>query len=84
MAISTSLLPVISKSYTKKNIPYTKKKLFEAITLSLFVGIIFNILFITIPDILLKFIYNTDKGLPYIKIIWNSGLNGIMHVHVLH
>ena len=69
MAISTSLLPVISSSLAKGNITYTKKKLREAITLSLIVGIFFTIFFVTIPDILLKFIYNTTEGITYTKII---------------
>lgn len=69
MAISTSLLPVVSSSLAKGNITYTKKKLREAITLSLIVGIFFTIFFVTIPDILLKFIYNTTEGITYTKII---------------
>lgn len=69
MAISTSLLPVISSSLAKGNIKYAKKKLTEAISISLLIGIICTILFITIPDILLKFIYNTNEGITYIKII---------------
>ena len=69
MAISTSLLPVVSSSLAKGNITYSKKKLREAITLSLIVGIFFTIFFVTIPDILLKFIYNTTEGITYTKII---------------
>ena len=69
MAISTSLLPVVSSSLAKGNITYTKKKLYEAITLSLIVGIFFTIFFVTIPDILLKFIYNTTEGINYTKVI---------------
>ena len=69
MAISTSLLPVVSSSLSRGKINYTKKKLYEAIILSLIVGIFFTILFMIIPDILLKFIYNTDKGINYIRII---------------
>ena len=69
MAISTSLLPVVSSNLAKGRIAYTKKKLYEAIALSLLVGIIFTILFVSIPDILLKFIYNTKEGISYIRII---------------
>ena len=67
MAISTSLLPVVSSNLTRGNTAYTKKKLTEAIILSLMVGIIFTIFFIFIPGPLLKFIYNTDQGINYIK-----------------
>ena len=69
MAISTSLLPVVSSSLAKRQYDYTKKKLRQAIILSLLVGIIFTIFFMIIPDILLKFIYNTSQGVDYIRII---------------
>ncbi len=69
MAISTSLLPVVSNGLAKGKIAYTKKKLRQAITISLFVGIFFTIFFMTIPDILLKFIYNTTQGVNYIRIV---------------
>ena len=69
MAISTSLLPVVSANLIKGRIIYAKKKLREAIGLSLLVGIIFTIIFMLIPDILLKFIYNTKEGITYIKIV---------------
>ena len=69
MAISTSLLPVVSNGLAKGKIAYTKKKLRQAITISLFVGIFFTIFFMTIPDILLKFIYNTKEGVSYIRIV---------------
>lgn len=69
MAISTSLLPVVSSNLSKGRINYTKKKLRQAITLSLMVGIFFTIFFMTIPDILLKFIYNTNLGVNYIRIV---------------
>ncbi len=69
MAISTSLLPVVSNGLAKGKIAYTKKKLCQAITISLFVGIFFTMFFMTIPDILLKFIYNTTQGVGYIRIV---------------
>lgn len=69
MAISTSLLPVISNSYSKGNYGYAKKKLKQALSISLFIGIVFSIIFILIPDILLKFIYNTELGVNYIRVI---------------
>ena len=69
MAISTSLLPVISSSYSRGNYNYAKKKLKQALIISLFIGIIFTIIFMLIPDFLLKFIYNTNLGVNYIRII---------------
>ena len=69
MAISTSLLPVVSNGLAKGKVAYTKKKLRQAITISLLIGIFFTIFFMTIPDILLKFIYNTTQGVDYIRIV---------------
>ena len=69
MAISTSLLPIISKSYSLGNIKYTKKKLKQALTLSVSIGIFFTIIFILFPKELLTFIYNTNKGSNYIRVL---------------
>lgn len=69
MAISTSLLPIISSSYAKGLYKYAKKKLKQAIYISLGIGIFCTCFFMTIPDILLNFIYNTNLGINYIKII---------------
>ena len=69
MAISTSLLPIISSSYAKGLYKYAKKKLKQAIYISLGIGVFCTCLFMTIPDVLLNFIYNTNLGINYIKII---------------
>lgn len=69
MAISTSLLPIISSSYAKGLYKYAKKKLKQAIYISLGIGVFCTCFFMTIPDILLNFIYNTNLGINYIKII---------------
>lgn len=69
MAISTSLLPVISNSYSKGNYNYAKKKLKQALIISLSIGVLFTIIFMLIPEFLLKFIYNTNLGVGYIRII---------------
>ena len=68
-AISTSLLPVISSSYSKGRMEYTKKKLKQALLISLGIGIIFTVIFMLIPEFLLKFIYNTNLGINYIRIV---------------
>ena len=68
-AISTSLLPVISSSYSKGYYGYTKKKLMQALGISLFIGIVFTIIFMLFPNILLNFIYNTNLGVNYIRVI---------------
>ena len=68
-AISTALLPVISNSYSKGNFNYAKKKLKQALSISVFIGIIFTIIFMLFPEFLLKFIYNTTMGINYIRFI---------------
>ncbi|MBQ2872705.1 MAG: oligosaccharide flippase family protein [Bacilli bacterium] len=69
MAISTSLLPVISSNYSRGNYSYAKKKLKQALTISLIIGVFFTIIFMIIPEYLLKFIYNTNLGVNYIRVI---------------
>ena len=68
LAISSAILPVVSNSYSNKNYSYTKKKIREAIFFSLLVGIPATLIFIFIPSIPLKLVYNTTLGISYIKI----------------
>lgn len=68
-AISQALLPIISKSYVNKNYTYTKKKIKQAILFSLIIAIPYTILLITVPEIPLKLIYNTNEGISYIKFL---------------
>jgi len=69
LAISNALLPVISNSYSHKNYEYTKYKIKQAISISLVVGIVCTSLFMSVPELFLKLIYNTTTGANYIKII---------------
>lgn len=69
MAISTSLLPVIANNYSRGNYRYTKNKLRQALIISLGIGLFFTVIFMIFPEELLKFIYNTNLGANYIKII---------------
>ena len=68
-SISQALLPNITKEYTKGNIKGVKRKLRIAITLSIFIGFISTFIFISIPNLLLRFIYHTDKGIKYIRVL---------------
>ena len=68
LAISSAILPVVSNSYSRGNILYTKKKIKEAIIFSLLIGIPSTLIFIFIPDVPLKLVYNTNLGLEYIKV----------------
>ena len=69
LAISQILIPIISKSYTDKNYSYTKKKIKQALFLSLLVGIPVTIIFIIYPKLLLNLIYKTNLGVPYIRFL---------------
>lgn len=69
MAISSAILPVVSNSYSNRNYDYTKLKIKQAIFFSLLIGIPVTLIFMFIPDIPLKLIYNTSQGLNYIPYI---------------
>lgn len=68
-AISHALLPNISYAYSNGMIKVVKKKLRQSILISLLVGIPSTIIFMIFPEKLLLFIYNTDKGIKYIRFL---------------
>ena len=68
-AISQALIPIVSKNYTKGNYKYISKKIKQAIFFCLLIGIPATIIFELFPDILLEFLFNTNKGIEYIKVI---------------
>ena len=68
-AISQALIPIVSKNYTKGNFKYINNKIKQAIFFSLLIGIPCTIIFELYPDVLLKFLFNTNKGIAYIKVI---------------
>ena len=69
MAISQALIPFISKAYSNKNYKATKRKIEQAIFYSLLIGIPSTLIFMFIPEIPLKLIYNTNEGISYIKFL---------------
>lgn len=69
LAISQALVPVVSKSYSNNNFDYTKKKIKQGILFSIIIGIPSTLLFMIIPDIPLKLVYNTNEGIEYMKIM---------------
>lgn len=69
LAISNALLPVVSNAYVKKKYTYIKSKIRQAILFSLLIGIPCTIIFIIKPEILLKFLYNSNKGIVYTKVL---------------
>lgn len=68
-AISQALIPVVSNHYAKKNKIFVKKKIKQAIGISLLIGIPATLLFTFIPEIFLKYVYNTNEGIKYIKVL---------------
>ena len=67
--ISAALLPIISKSYIKKEYKYAAKKVKQAIFYSLLIGIPFTILITIFPHIPLNILYHTNEGITYMKIL---------------
>ena len=68
-AISSSLLPEISKFYYKKNLIMVKRRLKQAVILSFIVGGIFSAFIYLFREPLLSTLYNTTKGSEYIEIL---------------
>ena len=69
LAISQALLPVVSKEYSKGNKPSTRKKIKQAITISLLIGIPITILLTSYPSFFINLIYHTNQGINYMKIL---------------
>jgi stage V sporulation protein B len=68
-AISNSILPEISNFYSKKNHPMVKKRIKQALKTSFIIGIICSICISLLSALLLKLLYNTNKGINYIKLL---------------
>ena len=66
-AISNSLLPVISKANTLKQYSYIKRKLKQAILISLMIGIPITFILFLFPDFFLKLFYDTTHGGIYLR-----------------
>ena len=66
-AISSALLPVVSREYSKNNLTYAKKKLKQALFFSTIIGLISTITIFLFPEFFLNFLYKTTNGASYIK-----------------
>lgn len=68
-AISSSLLPEISKFYSENNIKMVKRRMKQALILSFIVGLFFSTTIFIFRDNLLNALYKTTTGSNYIKIL---------------
>ena len=68
-ALSTSLVPEISKNYASNNIILVKKRLRQSIVISFAFGLVTSLLILFNTSYLLKLIYNTNLGINYTKIL---------------
>ena len=68
-ALSQALIPNVSKNYAKGNYKEVKRKIRQAIVYSLIIGIPCTLIFMIVPNIPLKLIYNTSEGIYYIKFL---------------
>lgn len=68
-AIASALLPVTSNNYVKGNKKYVIKKIKQGVLFSLMIGVIFSIVLFIKPELFLRLLYNTSKGLEYIRIL---------------
>ena len=68
-AISSSLVPEISKFYLMNNYKLVKKRLKEALIFALLIGIPYSILLMFFGKNILYLLYKTTLGLNYIKIL---------------
>jgi stage V sporulation protein B len=69
MAISQSIIPLISNAFINKRYDYIKKKIKEIILLSSIIGISYVIVILLNPEFFMKLIYNTKSGISYLKIM---------------
>lgn len=68
-AISTALLPEMSKLFAKKDRKKICRRLKQALLSSFFVGIVFSIFILIFRDQLLMTLYKTTSGSDFIKVL---------------
>ena len=67
--MSTSLIPELSKNYSLNNIEICKKRINQILLFSSFIGVISTIIISLFPKFFLNILYNTSKGIDYIKLL---------------
>ena len=68
-AISQALIPIISEQYTNRNYKGIKRKIRQALLISLIIGVSYTFIIMFKGSFLLKLIYDTNKGLNYLLFI---------------
>lgn len=68
-AISQALMPIVSKNFHNGNLQFAKKKIKQAIFLSILIGIFYSIICFIFGDELLYLLYKTNKGVNYIRFL---------------
>ncbi len=68
-AVSTALVPEVSKSYELRDNYNIKRRLKQSLNLSLILGLISNTIVFLFPEFLLDLIYGTTEGVSYIRIL---------------
>ena len=68
-AISSALIPVVSKAYSIGDTKYVKRKLKQAVLISLLIGTPITIILMINPVFFLKLIYKTNHGCTYLRFI---------------
>lgn len=68
-ALSSALMPIISRNYVLGNKKEIRKKLKQVILISLLIGIPSTLILMLNPTFFLNIIYKTTKGGNYLKII---------------
>ena len=67
LAISQALIPIISKAWANNNKDIIKSKINQAIFYSLIIAIPATLIFMFIPEVPLRLLYKSTKGIMYIK-----------------
>ncbi len=68
-AVSTALVPEVSKSYEQKDSSNIKRRLKQSLMLSFVLGLVSNTIVFLFPEFLLNLIYGTTEGATYIRIL---------------
>lgn len=68
-AVSTALVPEISKSYERKDNKKIKKRFRQSLIICFSLGLATNALVFIFPELLLKIIYNTTSGVEYVRVL---------------